>query len=793
MRELPRTGVTAGAFGRGAGDLEAVAVRLRMQVCAMVCVALALCMAGAEAAAASGWSLQAAPLPTIPNGQLSGVSCSSGSACTAVGYFTNSAGVGVTLAEVWNGTSWTIQRTPGVGGSSQSGLSGVSCTSTRACMAVGYVTSRARVGVTLAELWNGVSWTLRGSPMPYGARGSSLSGVSCASRGVCIAVGSFTDHARLRVALAERWSGSRWTIQRIPTPAGARSSSLRGVSCSSAAACTAVGFASRRGPLVERWNGSRWLMQRTPKAGILNGVSCTSRKVCTAVGSFAGATLAERWNGARWSIERTANPMPPSNNSNSTYSIANGLNSVSCASARACIAVGSSSTDSQATGGSGYESTTTALLAESWNGARWAIRRTPEAKPLGQDVTVIPELTGVSCTSRRACTAVGPYANAAALPVTLAERWDGASWTVQSTPNPRGEAGSSKGGTLAGVSCSSTTACTAVGYFDTLANSFDNEVTLAERWNGVAWTVQSTPNPKAGTDNELSGVSCTSATACTAVGSFVNQQGNALTLAERFDGRRWTIQRTPNPPGAGDPELSGVSCTSATACTAVGSYINNSNASDAPLAERWDGTSWTIQSTTPTSPGGEDAVLNAVSCTSATACTAVGVSGDALTFAEAWNGRNWTIQSTPNPSGRLVEQLYGVSCTSATACTAVGGPLLDSGLAGVTLAEFWNGTNWTIQSTPNPSGASLNGVSCTSATDCRAVGNYIDDQGDNGPPLVERWDGTSWTIQVTPNFSGDLNEALNGVSCAAATACTAVGGDLRQINSSTPPLAEGYF
>jgi hypothetical protein len=56
-----------------------------------------------------------------------------------------------------------------------------------------------------------------------------------------------------------------------------------------------------------------------------------------------------------------------------------------------------------------------------------------------------------------------------------------------------------------------------------------------------------------------------------------------------------------------------------------------------PLAETWDGSTWTIQST-PVSSGG----LSAVSCTSATVCTAVGKyetsSGSQVTLAERYSG-----------------------------------------------------------------------------------------------------------------------------------------------------------
>jgi hypothetical protein len=50
-------------------------------------------------------------------------------------------------------------------------------------------------------------------------------------------------------------------------------------------------------------------------------------------------------------------------------------------------------------------------------------------------------------------------------------------------------------------------------------------------------------------------------------------------------------------------------------------------------------------------------------------------------LAEQWNGSAWTIQSTPNPTGSNQNELYAVSCASSTTCTAVG-----AGIFG-TLAE----------------------------------------------------------------------------------------------------------
>ena len=125
---------------------------------------------------------------------------------------------------------------------------------------------------------------------------------------------------------------------------------------------------------------------------------------------------------------------------------------------------------------------------------------------------------------------------------------------------------------LNGVSCSSTSECTAVGnYYIGMS-----PVMVAQRWNGTKWSTQRTPTPTGASSTALDGVSCVSASACTAVG-YYNNSTASVTLAERWNGTKWSIERTPNPNGASNSELDGVSCVSASACTAVGYYINSTD------------------------------------------------------------------------------------------------------------------------------------------------------------------------------------------------------------------------
>jgi hypothetical protein len=330
---------------------------------------------------------------------------------------------------------------------------------------------------------------------------------------------------------------------------------------------------------------------------------------------------------------------------------------------------------------------------------------------------------------------------------TLAEGWNGSVWFVQRTRRVSQTIPSE----FSGVSCTSPTACTAVGR----EGSFSDTRTLAERWDGTSWTVQPTA-AVSGASINLASVSCPSPSACVAVGTGA---GFGPPLAEHWDGTTWTTKPTVDPrPTESDSLFSGVSCTSATACTAVGATINNASATPPgtvfTLAERWNGSSWTVQPTP--NPGGSGS-FKAVSCTSATSCFAVGFGG-AGTLAAHWNGSTWTVQPTPSPGS-----FNGVSCTSDTACTAVGSYF--NGTRLVTVAARWNGSVWTAQTTPNTDGFSeLKSVSCSSATSCTAVGD---------PFLAEHWDGTSWTIQPTP--SSNPFTRLAAVSCSSGASCTAVG------------------
>jgi hypothetical protein len=155
-----------------------------------------------------------------------------------------------------------------------------------------------------------------------------------------------------------------------------------------------VGFQYQE-TVIESWNGRRWSLgpsQDKPSDPALYGVSCISAGACTAAGAYfddaivppAEQTLVESGNSSGLSVV-------PSPNAGGA-GIENSLASVSCASRRACIAVGNASEGNVTNGGA---------LIEAWNGTRWSI------VPSHITRRVATILYGVSCPSATMCMATG--------------------------------------------------------------------------------------------------------------------------------------------------------------------------------------------------------------------------------------------------------------------------------------------------------------------------------------------------------------------------------------------------
>lgn len=312
-------------------------------------------------------------------------------------------------------------------------------------------------------------------------------------------------------------------------------------------------------------------------------------------------------------------------------------------------------------------------------------------------------LTAVSCTSPSFCMAAGSWTSRNLAVAARGLVWDGRTWRPVAMP-------AAFGAGVASVSCVTARFCVAVG-------------NAAAQWNGRSWRLL--PPLRYGLG--LASVSCVSVSFCMAVGTQgYHSQTIVLSRALVWNGVTW---RRTHPPGTGgSAALTGVSCSGAARCLAIG-WQGSCNQPPQPLDQhcyvslRWDGSTWTKLRSSPAAP-----LVTNLACWAAAGCVAAGdcnLPGNCRgTTTAAWNGLAWQQHRAPAP-GRHGSFLDGVACWRRSECFAVGGEVNDAralpsasakpdrsrtgdphparvAAAVLTLIEQWNGTSWHALRTPSP-------------------------------------------------------------------------------------------
>jgi hypothetical protein len=292
------------------------------------CVSTAFCMAvgffgkGANHYALAdvwngkAWTPAEPPAPGGNSTFLDGVSCVSPKSCAATGAYTANS-VLVALGESWNGKRWNRTRPIVPAGAEDSDMPGVSCVrGTSYCVAAGFYYSKTGAN-ELIESWNGRNWKLmQAVPFPAGSSDGGLTGISCSSVKSCVAVGE--DDQSYLSDIEEIWNGKSWALTSVDwqsSPITVGYSSLSDASCVAANHCVAVGIAydiglgNHAGTAI--WNGSAWtgtaIAAPGGQYGLFNDVSCLSVKYCVAVGELGGlglpgTGLSGIWNGKSWKL-----------------------------------------------------------------------------------------------------------------------------------------------------------------------------------------------------------------------------------------------------------------------------------------------------------------------------------------------------------------------------------------------------------------------------------------------------------------------------------------------------------
>ncbi len=283
--------------------------------------------------------------------------------------------------------------------------------------------------------------------------------------------------------------------------------------------------------------------------------------------------------------------------------------------------------------------------------------------------------------------------------VALMEHWDGAKWSILSSPPANNVS-------MGGVAALPGDAW-AVGDYD--SPTATGHQPLLEHWDGSTWSLAASPAitvPVGG----IRDVRMVSSSNVWVVGSYVQGAGTQA-LALHWNGSVWAQVAMPILPNR--DSLQGLAAVSANDIWAVGEVDANR-----PLFMHWNGTSWTRFN----NPAAVSGVLYRVAAVSATDIWAVGYTtdGSGLPLAMHYNGTSWSVVTMPLPCCN--RELTDVAAISSNNVWAVSENAF----------VHWDGTTWTLVSgagEPPSTKYFLQGLGKVSATDVWAVGKAHTDAG----------------------------------------------------------------
>lgn len=340
-----------------------------------------------------------------------------------------------------------------------------------------------------------------------------------------------------------------------------------------------------------------WARRATSTTVDLYSVSCPTARVCVAVGYRPGsqpqrdgfATILVSADGGATWRNRTSG-------AGRALSSSSQLQSVDCPSVTSCVAVGYTH------GRTSWNGTT--LVLTSSNGGRTWSRHGPKGTY---------SLDGVSCPKPRVCVAVSNQSPSPGILRTTDgwTRFTARSIHLDDAP-------------LFSVDCRLPT-CVAVGHYGTIVTSADS---------GTTWRIQRRSPTASGLATEsYTTVTCTSVRECVTVGAVWDSRSRrfvrGLLLTTVDGGRSWSRQ-----PVAMTNQANGVSCPSRTTCVLVGDH-------GAIFVGAEGGTTWR-------KPGsGTNRDLYRVSCPNPHQCVAVGKGGTILL------GRTHSTGAIPKPKVKV--------------------------------------------------------------------------------------------------------------------------------------------
>jgi hypothetical protein len=297
---------------------------------------------------------------------------------------------------------------------------------------------------------------------------------------------------------------------------------------------------------------------------------------------------------------------------------------------------------------------------------------------------------------------------------------------------------------------------------DAKGSNQDATLSFAEHYNGVRWTASQPPSTGVNFTSFYGGTA--SQGWAWAVGERLNSRYQDRALIDVWNGHRWSIADTPQP-GSRRDMLFAASALSPSDVWVVGDQ-EGAGGRFGTLAEHWDGTRWSVLPTPD--PGTAGNHLYAVDAVSPDDVWAAGQQLGARApdngLVEHWNGSTWSVVQLP--AARSASELLDAVAV-AHGQVWVAGEADSPATGGRPLIEEFRHGAWQVASLPASAGSNwtdLYGLAVTPDGTVWAVGTYLDKpRGDNNNALILRGRGTSWTVDRGPD-PGSGGNILGGVA-----------------------------
>jgi hypothetical protein len=300
-----------------------------------------------------------------------------------------------------------------------------------------------------------------------------------------------------------------------------------------------------------------------------------------------------------------------------------------------------------------------ATLAEHFDGTSWSVVPTP---------SISDSLVSVAAAASNDVWAIGNQIFVNDAPTPFFTHWDGTSWSVVDSPKLP------KNSFLTAITAPASNNAWAVG------NTFSSPTGIFEHWDGTQWRILSSP---AFTNLVAFAIAADSSTDVWAFG-ISNVTGGPVAL--HFNGSNWTAIPAAN--SRLGFRVGGLAALSPTNVWAAGAQADSDHDATVPAAEHWDGTSWSLVSVPNPNPNTSFNIgLSGIAAISANDIWAVGsfpVIGGEQTLTEHWDGTSWSITASPNP-GKVANSLEGVSALGDGTVVAVGRQLSSKNATGLIL------------------------------------------------------------------------------------------------------------